>query len=209
MPRAVKNGGVGGGSSAKPRGKTSAYAYFVSTCREEHKKKYPDETVVFAEFSRKCADSWRTMTDKEKRRFQEMAEADKKRYEREMANYVPPKDGEKVGRGKKAGKVKKVKDPNAPKRPLTAFFLFCNDKRPGIKSDNPDFKVGDVAKELGRLWSECGSDMKAKYEAKAKADKVRYEKQLAEYQNKVAAQAADEDDDDDEEEEMDSSDSDE
>lgn len=59
----------------------SAYAYFVQTCREEHKKKHPNENVVFAEFSRKCADRWKTMSEKEKSRFHTMAEKDKKRYE--------------------------------------------------------------------------------------------------------------------------------
>lgn len=53
------------------------------------------------------------MSDKEKKRFHEMAEKDKKRYESEMQNYIPPK-GEKV-RGKKR---KHFKDPNAPKRAL-------------------------------------------------------------------------------------------
>lgn len=50
------------------------------------------------------------MTDKEKKRFHEMADKDKGRYEHEMANYKPPK-------GTKAGKRKK-KDPNAPKRAM-------------------------------------------------------------------------------------------
>ena len=54
-----------------------------------------------------------TMLDKEKKRFHEMAEKDKKRYELEMKDYKPPK-GEK-GRGKKR---KHMKDPNAPKRSL-------------------------------------------------------------------------------------------
>jgi high mobility group protein B1 len=53
------------------------------------------------------------MLDKEKKRFHEMAEKDKKRYELEMKDYKPPK-GEKV-RGKKR---KHLKDPNAPKRSL-------------------------------------------------------------------------------------------
>ena len=51
------------------------------------------------------------MTPKEKRRFEEMAERDKVRFDREMASYVPPK-------GAKAPKRKRVKDPNAPKRNL-------------------------------------------------------------------------------------------
>lgn len=49
----------GGKPDAKPRGRMTAYAYFVQTCREEHKKKHPDETVIFAEFSRKCAERWK------------------------------------------------------------------------------------------------------------------------------------------------------
>lgn len=51
------------------------------------------------------------MSAKEKRRFEEMAEKDKSRYEAEMQNYTP-KPGEKVGR------KKREKDPNAPKRSL-------------------------------------------------------------------------------------------
>ena len=39
----------------------SAYAYFVQTCREEHKKKHPNENVVFAEFSKKCAERWKVL----------------------------------------------------------------------------------------------------------------------------------------------------
>lgn len=54
------------------------------------------------------------MVDKEKKRFHEMAEKDKQRYELEMQNYVPPK-GTIMGRGKKR---KQPKDPNAPKRSL-------------------------------------------------------------------------------------------
>lgn len=52
------------------------------------------------------------MTPKEKKRFEDMAEKDKGRYEREMATYVPPPGAPPV-KGKK-----RTKDPNAPKRPL-------------------------------------------------------------------------------------------
>ena len=48
-----------GKKDGKPRGKMSAYAFFVQTCREEHKKKHPGESVVFAEFSKKCAEKWK------------------------------------------------------------------------------------------------------------------------------------------------------
>lgn len=51
--------GRGKHADGKPRGRMTAYAFFVQTCREEHKKKHPEEQVVFAEFSRKCADRWK------------------------------------------------------------------------------------------------------------------------------------------------------
>ena len=98
-----------------------------------------------------------------------MAEKDKKRYEVEMANYVPDKSAD--GR-----KGKRAKDPNAPKRPLSAFFWFSNDERAKVKAAMPDASIGNVAKELGRRWSEFTPDQKAKYEALATKDKARYEK---------------------------------
>jgi hypothetical protein len=173
-----------GKNDGKPKGRMSAYAYFVQTCREEHKKKHPNENVVFAEFSRKCADRWKTMSEKEKKRFHDMAEKDKKRFEGEMANYKPPK-GEKGGK-----KRKRVKDPDAPKRALSAFFWFCNDERPRVKETMPDTTVGEVAKELGRRWNDCTSEQKSKYEALAAKDKARYEKEINVYKSKKPKAAA-------------------
>ena len=49
------------GKDGKPRGRMSAYAFFVQTCREEHKKKHPAEQVIFAEFSKKCAEKWKVI----------------------------------------------------------------------------------------------------------------------------------------------------
>lgn len=54
MPRAKAD-------ANKPRGRMTAYAFFVQTCREEHKKKHPDENVVFSEFSKKCAERWKVV----------------------------------------------------------------------------------------------------------------------------------------------------
>nr|AEE62668.1 unknown [Dendroctonus ponderosae] len=165
---------------SKPRGRMTAYAFFVQTCREEHKKKHPEENVVFAEFSKKCAERWKTMLDKEKKRFHEMAETDKKRYDTEMQSYTPPK-GEKQ-RGKKR---KQIKDPNAPKRSLSAFFWFSNDERGKVKAQNPEYGVGDIAKELGRRWADADPEVRSKFEALADKDKIRYEKEMTAYKKKL------------------------
>jgi len=184
MPRAKAD-------ANKPRGRMTAYAFFVQTCREEHKKKHPDENVVFSEFSKKCAERWKTMSDKEKKRFQEMAERDKVRFDDEMRHYEPADKG--AGRGRKR---KQVKDPNAPKRSLSAFFWFCNDERGNVKAAHPEYTVGDIAKDLGRQWGEVDEATKSKYEAMAEKDKARYERENNAYKKKLKGEAEDEDDED-------------
>lgn len=47
------------GKDGKPRGKMSSYAYFVQTCREEHKRNHPEVRVGFSEFSKKCSERWK------------------------------------------------------------------------------------------------------------------------------------------------------
>lgn len=165
---------MGKKDESKPRGRMSSYAFFVQTCREEHKKKHPGESVVFAEFTKKCAEKWKEMTPKEKRRFEEMAERDKARYDREMASYVPPK-------GTQTAKRKKAKDPNAPKRALSAFFFYCADARPQLRIDQPGLSVAEVAKELGKRWETLPD--RPKFDALASKDKERYERDMAAYRN--------------------------
>ena len=46
-------------------------------------------------------------------------------------------------------KMAPKKDPNAPKRPMSAYFLFMGDKRAKVREKNPDFKIGNIAK-VGR-----------------------------------------------------------
>ena len=93
------------GDPKRSKGEMTAYAFFVQMSREEHKKKNPEVPVNFAEFSKKCSERWKTMSGKEKSKFDEMAKADKVHYDQEMKDYGSAKGG------------KKKKDPNAPKRP--------------------------------------------------------------------------------------------
>ncbi|KAG9329161.1 hypothetical protein JZ751_007388 [Albula glossodonta] len=157
---------MGKGDPHKPKGRMSAYAYFVQTCREEHKKKNPEIPINFSEFSKKCSGRWKMMSDKEKSKFEDMAKQDKVRYEQEMKNYMPGNKG------------KKKKDPNAPKRPPSGFFLFCSEHRPKIKAQNPSLGIGDVAKKLGEMWNNLGDSNKQPYLMKANKLKDKYQKVL-------------------------------
>ncbi|XP_051003279.1 high mobility group protein B3-like [Acomys russatus] len=93
------------GDPKKPKGKMSADAFFVQTCREEQKKKNPEVPVNFEEFSKKCSKRWKMVSGKEESKVDEMAKADKALCDRKMKDNGPAKGG------------KKKKIPNAHKRP--------------------------------------------------------------------------------------------
>ncbi len=48
----------------KPKGRMSAYTFFVQKCRDEHRKAYPNENANFSEFSKKCAEKWKVRRKK-------------------------------------------------------------------------------------------------------------------------------------------------
>lgn len=45
-------------------------------------------------------------------------------------------------------KTKAKKDPNAPKKPMTAYFFYINDHRDRVKNENPDATFGAIVSEL-------------------------------------------------------------
>lgn len=58
----------------------------------------------------------------------------------------------------------------------SAFFWFCNDERSKVKANNPEYTMGDIAKELGRRWAAADPEVKSKYESLSEQDKARYDR---------------------------------
>ncbi|GFP94000.1 high mobility group b protein 7 [Phtheirospermum japonicum] len=89
-------------------------------------------------------------------------------------------------------KGKSAKDPNKPKRPATAFFVFMEDFRKSFKESNPDSKgVAKVAKEGGEAWKSMSDEEKKVYIDKAAELKAEYEKAMEEYNEVEDEQEAD------------------
>ncbi|XAR53170.1 hypothetical protein NMG60_11021605 [Bertholletia excelsa] len=99
-------------------------------------------------------------------------QVDDKPTERKKPKSTEPKT-------KKVKKEKKSKDPNMPKRPPTAFFLFMDEFRKSYKEANPDCKsVSVVAKEGGEKWKSLTDEEKKPYVDRAAELKAEYEKAL-------------------------------
>lgn len=78
-------------------------------------------------------------------------------------------------------KAKKVKDPNAPKKGMSAFMLFSNDQRNKIKTDNPELSFGEIGRKVGEAWKALSDKQKQVYVKKSEEDKKRYESEMETY----------------------------
>ena len=98
-----------------------------------------------------------------------------------MESYSPPPSPE-PDTAKKGGKrAKKEKDPNAPKRPMSAYLSFFTVENKKVRAANPSLSVADVMKETAAKWTRLDNKARQPWEEKAAADKQRYVNELAVY----------------------------
>jgi len=57
-------------------------------------------------------------------------------------------------------KEKKIKDPNAPKRPASAYLIFQNKIREKVKAENPDSTYQEIVSKIADIWKEMGEEEK-------------------------------------------------
>ncbi|KAJ2136427.1 Non-histone chromosomal protein 6 [Coemansia sp. RSA 678] len=81
--------------------------------------------------------------------------------------------------GKVAKKKRTKKDPSAPKRALSAYMFFSQDKRPTVQEENPGVSFGTIGKLLGERWKGLDDTGRKPYMALAEKDKARYEAEKA------------------------------
>jgi len=93
-----------------------------------------------------------------------------------MRHYVPMEDP--TGGGRK----KQKKDPNAPKRNMSAYFLYSVHIRPIVKEENPEASFGEIARIISAQFKALTPKEREGWDEKAAADKERYQSEMAEYQ---------------------------
>ena len=96
-----------------------------------------------------------------------------------MKGYEPPDDDDDEPKKKKS-----KKDPNAPKKPKTAFLFFTAEMRPKLKSEHPELSFGDLGRKLGEMFRGLDESKKQKYEAMANDEKKRYKEKVAAYESR-------------------------
>ena len=87
------------------------------------------------------------MTPADRAIWDAKSKIDKDRYDTEMSTF---KQHQKLHNTAPTKKTKK--DPDAPKRPMSAFLAFSNQRRAALKRKNPDATNADLSKMLSVQW---------------------------------------------------------
>ncbi|KAJ1124505.1 hypothetical protein NDU88_002956 [Pleurodeles waltl] len=169
---------MGKGNTNKPRSKMSPFAFFVQACRAEIRRRHPDTPYSLTELTRACTERWKITSARERAKFEDLADWDKCRYRHEMQYYICPE---------RESRPRHKKDPEAPKRPMSAFFLFASEHRPQIRAAWPGLSFPETAKKLGQKWSEQTPEARLPYELRAAKLKEKYDKDVAAYRDKRGA----------------------
>lgn len=69
------------------------------------------------------------------------------------------RDGED-GDGRRKRGLKKIKDPNAPKRPPSSYLLFQNEVRSELKAKNPDIPNNELLTMIAKKWASMSKEEK-------------------------------------------------
>merc|ERR1712157_390594 len=115
---------------------------------------------------------WADMPPDVKQHYQQKAEEGRQKYDQDMAVYRQDSDDPN-------GKPKR--DPNLPKQPLSAYFLFSQEERLKVKAEHPSYSICEIAKELGRRWADMPPDVKQHYQQKAEEGRQKYDQDMAVY----------------------------
>jgi hypothetical protein len=121
---------------------------------------------------------FKALNAKERAKWDKKAVADKARYELDMTTYVAPEFSSDEETGKKK---KKKKDPNAPKRNMSAYFLYSTTNRTHFKEQNPEASFGDLAKIISANYKAMTEKERKKWDKRAAEDKERYLREMETY----------------------------
>jgi len=94
-----------------------------------------------------------------------------------------PRGVKKSKKSKKSAATPKkaAKDPNAPKRPASAYILFVKEHRAVLIEEHPDAKQTELMQLAGKAWKELEPEDKVKFEKLNAKDKIRYQNEMKSY----------------------------
>jgi len=152
-----------------PKRFKSSYILFFMEKQEKIKSELPEGSLV-GDVSKKSSELWKKLSTDERALWDARAEKDKQRFMNEKAAYTGPWQ---------IPWKRAKKDPSAPKRPMSAFLYFSQDRRGQLKVKNPAMRNTEISSILGKLWRDATDEERRPYVDRELCDRNKYKTVLA------------------------------
>jgi len=174
----------------RPKKPLSAYFRFMGEVRTTVKEENAD--LKHKELTKLIGVKWGELEAEKKAAYKSACDGETETWREEMEVYKKTdsfKEHEQAMRDFKNSTPKKkkrkiLKDPNAPKKPQTAYFLYSASVREEVKmslSEANRKKVSVIAKRIGAQWGELETSVKDEWKAKAAKLKAEYLEEFETY----------------------------
>lgn len=155
-----------------PKRFKSSYICFFMAKRDDIKKELGDGASISA-VSKRSAELWRALGAEDKAHWDAEAAKDKERYLAEKAVYTGPWTIPQHKRHKK--------DPTAPKRPMSAFLHFSQERRQAMRENSPELSNTEISKLLGKEWKNVAEEVRRPYIEREKIEREKYKEDMAKW----------------------------
>jgi len=143
----------------------------------EIKEELGDEATVTS-ISKRSAAMWKGLSAEERAHWDDVAAKDKERYMVEKSTYTGPWQ---------VPWKRAKKDPSAPKRPMSAFLYYAQERRTELKKLNPDKKNTEISRMLGEEWRGLPEKERRTHIEKEKAEREKYKVAVAQWREEYEA----------------------
>jgi len=163
-----------------PKRPSSAYMQWLNN-GERARVMAENPGMKVGQVAKICGANWKEVPESVKIPLQEASQKQMAVWKKKMAeyktsdNYKNFQESKSAMKGKK-GK-KKPKDKNAPKRNLSAYFLFLGE----FRGNNPNFGLTEMSSKAGAKWKTLTESDRAPFAKQAAADKIRYTREMEAY----------------------------
>ncbi|KAK6137348.1 hypothetical protein DH2020_028908 [Rehmannia glutinosa] len=165
---------------------------YVLWCKDQwNEVKKANPQADFKEMSNLLGTKWKTITAEEKKPYEEKYQAEKEAYlkivgnekrEHEAMRLLEDEHKQKTAMELLEQYLQKEKDPLKPKHPMSAYFIFSNERRAALFAENKN--VLEVAKITGEEWKNMTEKQRAPYEKMALKNKEQYMQEMELYKQK-------------------------
>jgi len=164
-----------------PKRPSSAYMQWLNN-GERARVMAANPGMKVGDVAKICGENWKSVPEKVKEPLRKAYTKKMTTWQKKMEKYKKTADYKNFQEAKSEMKDKKLrkkpKDKNAPKRNLSAYFLFMGE----FRKNNPDLGLTETTTKAGAKWKTLSEKERAPFDKQAVKDKARYTREMGKYE---------------------------